>query len=170
MKTWQSIQLTLDKEDRLQFYLTSKFDFSQFCIPLSHTDAQYLIWKSSQFLNGVVSSQEHCKTIKVFCLHSKIFAHLNIAYLEMVDLDQDKIVYNLADKIFIDKHRLLFNWMINSLTLWQLQPSIREMWKWGYLLTNMPPTNMRWKSTWRLSFMTSKKDVKVLTLKPNPTQ
>ena len=39
----------------IKFFFTSKFDLLQFYSPLSHMDAQYLIWKFSQFLNGIVS-------------------------------------------------------------------------------------------------------------------
>ena len=55
----------------------------QFCSLLSDKDAQYLIWKSSQILNGVVSSQDLGRTFKAFYLHSK---HLSLwsAYLVKV--------------------------------------------------------------------------------------
>ena len=43
------------------------FDLSQFCSPLSHKDAQCLIWKS--ILIGIVSTQERSSTFKICSLH-----------------------------------------------------------------------------------------------------
>ena len=40
----------------LIFSWTSNFNLLQFCSPLSNADAQYLIWKSSQFLNWIVKN------------------------------------------------------------------------------------------------------------------
>ena len=40
-----------------QFFQIINFGFQQFWSPLSDRDAQYLIWKSLQMLNGIPSSQ-----------------------------------------------------------------------------------------------------------------
>ena len=37
---------------------------------MSHTDSKYLIWRSSQILNVMASSQDRSSTFKVFYLHS----------------------------------------------------------------------------------------------------
>ena len=49
----------------LFFFQTSKFELWQVCSTLSHKDAQYLISKSSQLLNGIVSSQEWTSSFTV---------------------------------------------------------------------------------------------------------
>ena len=53
------------------FLRTFNFDLLQFYSLLSHMDSQYLIWNSSKFFNGTVSSQEHNSTFKIWYLHSK---------------------------------------------------------------------------------------------------
>ena len=42
-----------------------------FCSPFAKKDVHYLIWKYSQFLNAIVSSQERISTFKVWYLNSK---------------------------------------------------------------------------------------------------
>ena len=49
-KWWKMLPttpLTKEKKDQKKFR-TSNFDLWYFCIPFSYTDAQYIIWKSSQ--------------------------------------------------------------------------------------------------------------------------
>ena len=60
----------------LSFFIIN-FDLWQFCISLSHKDAQYLIWKSLHNLNGVVSCQECNSTFKVCYLHIKYLHSCN---------------------------------------------------------------------------------------------
>ena len=63
------------------FFRTPKFDlWLHFCSPLRHSNAQYFIWKSLQFFNGMVSSQEHSSSFKLWFLHSKC-PHLCNVYL-----------------------------------------------------------------------------------------
>ena len=54
------------------FFQTSNFELLQFCNPLSHKYAQYLIWKSLQFLHGIASVESaNSHTFMVFYIHSK---------------------------------------------------------------------------------------------------
>lgn len=51
------------------FFQKSNFNLLQFCSPLSHAGAQYLIWNSLQFLNWIVSIQEPSSTFEVWYLN-----------------------------------------------------------------------------------------------------
>ena len=65
-KTLSNPKLTLEKEDRLKFFPDLKLWPLAVLLSLSHKDAQYLILKSSQILNGIlVSSQEGSRSFKV---------------------------------------------------------------------------------------------------------
>ena len=73
-------------------FWTSYFYLLKFCSLLS-TDAQYLVWKLLQFLNGIVSSQERSSTIKLLYLHSK-YPHFNSTDLGRVSYWPRKTVYS----------------------------------------------------------------------------
>ena len=62
------------------FFPTSNLNLLQFCSSLGPTNAQYLICKPWQFLNGIVSSQNHSSNFKIWYLHLK-YPHLCSAYL-----------------------------------------------------------------------------------------
>ena len=65
-----------------KIFLFANFDLLQFCCPLSHMNAQYLIWKSLQILSGIRSSQEHSSTFKMCNICSKCL-HFNSTYLSL---------------------------------------------------------------------------------------
>ena len=47
------------------FFPTLNYNIRQFCNTVSYNGLQYYIWKSLQFLNGIVSNEEGSSTFKV---------------------------------------------------------------------------------------------------------
>ena len=85
-KRWKTLAehtINIGKKNWQKIFHTSNFDLWQFCHSLHLMDVLYLIWKSSQFLNGIVPSQERSSTFKVWYLRSK-YPHLNSAFSSRV--------------------------------------------------------------------------------------
>ena len=100
--------------DQQIFLWTSNFDLWQFYSLLSHIDAEYLIWNSSQILYGIVSNQEHSSTFEICYLYSKC-PHLCDIYL--VRICKWKL---MSEFTFFFKEKISFNTSIKLSKVWSL--------------------------------------------------
>ena len=111
----------------MKFWLQTLLN--KYLSPLSHTDAQYIIWKSLQILNGVVFSQKRSSTFK-FVLFS--FGVSPICLWFQIDPQKDftlKFIVLLTCKSLFGSAQCAQQWLISqSINFWIMVTLLKFLW------------------------------------------